>query len=117
MSVVEPFPTHPPYLETVVVREGDQGDRILVVPEGELDVATVDGLRQELLELAATGWRDLVLDLSRLRFADSSQIHLLLELDAAAAVQGFAFAVRLGGATPARRLLELAGLAERFAAA
>ncbi|MGN6188998.1 MAG: STAS domain-containing protein [Conexibacter sp.] len=116
MSVadVDRFPPYPSDFKLVVARRCDY---MLVCPEGELDIATVDAVRAEVLALAVRGCTRIVLDLSRLRFVDSCQIHLLLELQAAAALDGFDLAVRLGDATPARRLLALAGLDERFALA
>jgi anti-anti-sigma factor len=90
---------------------------VVVAAEGDLDITTVDRLRREVLDLGARGCPRIVLDLSGLTFADSSQIHLLLELQAASAVDGFAFAVHLGDAGPARRLLAVARLEQRFAAA
>jgi len=104
----------PPAFRVLLQREEE---RVVVAVEGELDIATVDLLRTEVLKLAAWGRPRILLDLSRLTFADSCAIHLLLELEAAAAIDGFAFAVHLGEATPARRLLALAGLVERFASA
>jgi len=116
MSAPVPFPVSflgdSPAFRIHLARAADSA---VVAPEGDLDVATVDELRTKVVALAAGGCRSVVLDLSRLAFADSSEIHLLLELEAAAAIDGFAFAVRLGDATPARRLLDVAGLAERFA--
>jgi anti-anti-sigma factor len=112
MSAADPFPSEPPALELRVERE--DGSCVVVVLEGELDISTVDAVRAEVLGLAARGCRSLVLDLSRLTFADSCEIHLLLDLETAAAVNGFAFALHLGEATPARHLLAMAGLEERF---
>jgi anti-anti-sigma factor len=110
MPVAEPFRSDPPPFEIVLVREPG---RMLVVPEGELDLATAGDLRRAVMDLSADGTESVVLDLSRLQFVDSCQIHLLVELEVAAALDGFAFAVRLGDATPARRLMALTGLEER----
>jgi len=114
MSAVPRFSSDPPALALELERDDA---RVAVAAAGELDITTVDGVRAEVLALAARGCPSIVLDLGGLTFADSCLIHLLLELEAAAALDGFAFAVRLGGRTPARRLLTVAGLAERFAAA
>ncbi len=114
MSAVDPLSGNPP---AFCIRLEREGGRVVVAAEGELDISTVDELRTEVVELAVRGCTRIVLDLSRLTFADSCAIHLLLELEAAAAVDGFAFAVRLGEGTPAQRLLTLAGLAQRFASA
>ena len=114
MSVADPFHFDPPFLDVAVVREHDH---MLVIADGELDVETASTVREEVLQLAARGYASVVLDLSRLTFADSSQIHLLFELEAAAAVDEFHFAVRVGDGTPARRVLTLTRLEDRFAIA
>lgn len=111
MSVAEPFRFDPPPFEVALVHEHDH---VRVIADGELDVETASTVRAEVLRLPARGCARVVLDLSRLRFADSSQIHLLFELEAAAALEGFAFAVRIGEGTPARRVLSLTRLEDRF---
>lgn len=114
MSAGPRFSSDPPALD---LRLEHDDARVVVAAAGELDITTVDGVGAEVLALAARGCPSIVLDLGGLTFADSCLIHLLLELEAAAAIDGFAFAVRVGDATPARRLLELTGLAERFCSA
>jgi anti-sigma B factor antagonist len=92
-------------------------DHVLVVPEGELDITTVGAVRHKVAALRARGFPSVVLDLHGVTFADSSLLHLLYELESAAAADGFAFAIRIGASGPARRLLDVAGLADRFAVA
>jgi anti-anti-sigma factor len=106
-----PFP-HPPGLTIAVVPERD---RVVITPEGELDIASVDAVRHKVAALRARGFQSIVLDLRGLTFVDSCTIHLLLELESAATADGSTFTVQLGVASPARRLLVLAGLGERFA--
>ena len=107
-------PGRPPGLSVAVV---PQRDRVDVVPEGELDIATIAAVRHKLAALRSGGFERVVLDLRRLSFVDSCAIHLLFELESAAARDGIALSVRLGTATPARRLFALAGLEQRFAVA
>ena len=52
------------------------GDAVTVSPVGELDLATAPLLEAELRRTA--GSRELVVDLRRLTFIDSSGVHLLL---------------------------------------
>jgi anti-anti-sigma factor len=92
-------------------------DHVLVVPEGEVDIATVGAVRHKVMALRARGFSRVVLDLQSVTFVDSCLIHLLYELESAAATDGLAFAIRVGTGGPARRLLNLAGLADRFAVA
>jgi anti-anti-sigma factor len=92
-------------------------DHVVVAPEGELDIGTVGGVRHKVAALRARGFSRVVLDLRGATFVDSCTIHLLFELESAAATDGFAFEVRLGETGPARRLLDLTRLADRFAVA
>src|SRR5215212_6111130 len=71
-------------------------DHVLVVPRGELDIATVGAVRHKVATLRARGFSRVVLDLRGVTFVDSCTIHLLYELDSAAAADGLGFAIRLG---------------------
>jgi len=90
---------------TVEVGEGPHG--ALVTPRGELDIATQPELRAALEQQAANG--GLTLDLSGLRFLDSSGLRLILETAEAARREGFAFHV-LPGSPAVQRLFEVAGV-------
>jgi anti-anti-sigma factor len=84
-------------------------DRGTVVPRGELDIATQGELRAALLRQAAQG--AVTLDLSRLRFIDTSGMRLILETAEAARREGFEFTV-LRGSPSIQRLFEVAGVME-----
>jgi anti-sigma B factor antagonist len=64
---------------SVDVRNAD--DRVVVALSGELDMAEVPGLRQELDAVEADGPPVLVLDLRNLSFIDSSGLRCILESD------------------------------------
>jgi anti-sigma B factor antagonist len=53
--------------------------KVRVAPEGELDLATVGGVRAELDHLLGVGFTHIVLDLRRLSFLDSTGLRLILE--------------------------------------
>jgi anti-sigma B factor antagonist len=89
------------------VETGGGPDGTVVAPRGELDVATQGQLRAALEQQAARG--AVTLDLSGLRFLDTSGMRLILETAEAARREGFAFSVLPGG--PAvQRLFEVAGV-------
>jgi len=89
----------------IAVREGPEGT--VVTPRGELDMATADELRAALD--AAQG--PLTLDLSGLRFLDTSGLRLVLETAEQARRDRRELTVVPG--TPAvQRLFEVAGVAE-----
>jgi anti-anti-sigma factor len=54
-------------------------ERVIVVPHGELDLATVELLRAEFDALASRGFPTIVLDLRRLLFLDSTGLRFILE--------------------------------------
>jgi anti-sigma B factor antagonist len=69
-----------------VSREDGQA---VVSPRGELDMATVGAVEQELKELRRSGTDRILLDLRGLTFLDSSGLHLLVRWTSAASRDGF----------------------------
>jgi len=92
---------------TVDVGGGPDGS--VVAPRGELDMATQGELRAALEQQAARG--AVTLDLSGLRFLDTSGLRLVLETAEAARRDGFVFTV-LPGIPAVQRLFEIAGVME-----
>jgi anti-sigma B factor antagonist len=92
---------------TVEVGGGPGGS--LVTPRGELDVATQGELRTVLEREVARG--AVTLDLSGLRFLDTSGLRLILETAEAARRDRFDFAV-LPGSPSVQRLFDVAGVRE-----
>jgi anti-anti-sigma factor len=83
------------------------GDTVVVVAEGEIDLATVDEL-QTALHAAGEGATQVLLDLRAVTFIDSAGVRLVLE-----AMRTLPdFAVVRGGAEVAR-VFRLVGLDER----
>jgi anti-anti-sigma factor len=83
-------------------------DAVRVSPVGELDLATVPTLDACLAELRDSGCRQLIVDLSRLEFMDSTGLRLRLHYDAAARQDGFSFSLTRGPAA-FQRVFELSG--------
>jgi anti-anti-sigma factor len=106
MNVTDPddvMPGLPPARTfRVVVRQ--QADRTLVVPYGELDLASAPDLEAVL---AAQGG-PVVVDLGQLRFVDLAGLRVLLEADARSRQDGMNLAFIAGAAV--RRLFECARL-------
>jgi anti-sigma B factor antagonist len=88
-------------------------DRVLVVPRGELDLATVTELEAQIQELRSRGFAAIVLDLRQLTFMDSTGLRLMLQLHAEARSDGFRFAI-IDGEGPVRRLLKLTCVDSQF---
>jgi len=86
-----------------------EGDVHTIALHGELDLATADEVDSELRRVEATDARSIVLDLSRLRFMDSTGIRVILSAD----VRSRADSNRLGlvhGPAAVRRVFELSGV-------
>jgi len=92
---------------TIAVGGGHDGS--VVAPRGELDVATERQLRAALEQQAAKG--TVTLDLTGLRFIDTSGLRLVLETAQAARRDGFTFGV-IPGPPAVQRLFEIAGVGE-----
>ena len=91
-----------PYRETVCVR-----------PIGELDLATVPVVEEQLSELEAAGFTNLTLDLRDVRFLESTGLRMLLRWNAKSRADRFVF--RLVAGPPAvGRLLDLTCTTEQF---
>lgn len=86
-----------------------QRSRVVVNISGELDVATVDAVHTTLVGLRDAGWEDIVVDLDRVQFVDSTGLGLLIEMDRRAQSEGWAFAI-VEGCEPLQRLLTLTAL-------
>jgi anti-anti-sigma factor len=84
-----------------------------VTPVGEMDMATVGQVKDQLRDLQGAGHHQLVIDLRRLTFMDSTGVHLLLECDAHARQDGIDFAI-IQGPPAIHRVLEITGLSERL---
>ena len=94
----------------VVVRR--EGAALVVAPEGELDMATVDSLRAGL-EPGPGDASVLVLDLRGLDFLDTSGLQLVFEQQRRAEQKGFSF-VLVRGQPQVQRLFDIAGMNDRL---
>lgn len=91
----------------------DGGVRILTA-EGELDIATAPPMLSAMASLVE-GARGVVLDLSAVTFFDSSGVRLVDRLSREASRVGAPYRVVAPPGSPARRVLELVGLAALLA--
>ena len=84
-------------------------DFIRVAPAGELDLWSCRPLRDQIDELWASGWTDVVLDLREVTFMDSSGLHLLIDNHRRATRDAMRFSL-IDGDGPVARLLDISGL-------
>lgn len=98
-----------PVVPTLSVEEIHLSDRLkVIVAEGELDIATVDELRdpvEDALESSAV-----ILELSALEFIDSIGVWTLVRLCQRAMRSGHRFAVVHGSHDQVKRVFELTAL-------
>ena len=88
-------------------------DHVVVAPRGDLDMATVGAVEQELRQLYESGFRSIVLDLGGLTFMDSSGLHLVMRWAAEASNDGLAFEVEPGPPV-VQRIFELAAVTDQL---
>jgi anti-anti-sigma factor len=84
-----------------------------VVLEGELDIATVEAACYRVAAAEREAPSLLVIDLSRLRFVDSTGVRVVLLADDRARAAGRRLAVRLGTG-PALRVFTALGLVDKL---
>jgi anti-anti-sigma factor len=85
---------------------------LVVTPKGEIDLATVDQVRDAVDRERQAG-EDLVLDLREVGFMDTSGLRYVLELNDAAARDGFRLQV-VRGPRAVQRVFEVSGLENRL---
>ncbi len=96
------------YLEIRAERDDDEH---VIALTGELDLDGAERVEQELLRAEATDARRIVLDLSDLRFIDSTGIRLILAADARSRADGDRL-VLIRGPQAVQRVFELTGIVD-----
>jgi anti-sigma B factor antagonist len=86
---------------------------VRVCPIGEVDVATVGRLREQLEEVMAAGRSRLILDLRQTTFIDSAGLHAAVHVNRAAAANGTEFAL-FAGPPAVQRTFAVTGLCEQL---
>jgi anti-anti-sigma factor len=95
-------------LQPLVVSAVPDRERVHLLVAGELDLATVPRLREELDTLFDVGWPHVVVDLRETTFMDSSGVHALVDARHRAQEQAARMLV-VTEPGPVRRTLELTG--------
>ena len=95
------------------VRSERTGDEHVIALVGELDLAGVDQVAEELLRAEKTDAGEIVVDLSELTFIDSSGIRLILEADARSRADGNRLRLIRGPAL-VQRVFEISGVTARL---
>jgi anti-anti-sigma factor len=88
-------------------------DTVRISPVGEVDAATIGGVREHINDAMATGTGRLILDLREITFLDSTALHLAVETNDWAARNGVEFAI-IPGSPAVQRTFHVAQLTERL---
>ena len=102
-----------PIPEAFSVRTEQHGDAAIVIPTGELDLATAPALEESLQGAFEGGAGRVVLDLRELEFIDSSGLRTLLTARRRAELAGARFSL-VAGHRALERTLEIAGVHKVF---
>ena len=89
-----------------------QGSALIVAPRGEIDLATVDLVR-DAAEAERQNGEDLVLDLREVGFMDTSGLRYVLEVVERSEREGFAVGI-VRGPRAVQRVFEVSGLESRL---
>jgi anti-anti-sigma factor len=103
-----------PIPDAFTVRTEQHGDASVVVPTGELDLATAPALEEALGRAFDSGNARVVLDLRELEFIDSSGLRTLLTARRRSEDAGAVFSL-VAGHRGLERTLEIAGVHKVFA--
>ena len=98
---------------SLALRSERNDDEQVIALAGELDLDGAQRVSQELQRAAAADVRRIVLDLSNLKFIDSSGVRLIVEADARSETEGAKLAL-IRGPQPVHRVFELTVVAERL---
>ena len=100
-------------MDLAIIEDASQG-RTIVKLGGELDIASAPELRERLLAILSRQTpSDLVLDLSELRFIDSSGIAVFVNTERRARLLGGTLAL-VAPQAPVLRVLQVCGLDQHF---
>ena len=102
-----------PIPEAFTVRTEQHGDAAVIIPTGELDLATAPALEDALQDAFENGSGRVVLDLRELEFIDSSGLRTLLTARRRAEQSSARFSL-VAGHRSLERTLEIAGVHKVF---
>ena len=88
-------------------------DAVRVCPQGEVDLATTDAIREKFEEMSGLGFRRVALDLREATFMDSTGVRLALELAESSRSAAWEFAI-IDGPPAVQRVFELTGVRSRL---
>ncbi|HEX8068146.1 MAG TPA: STAS domain-containing protein [Thermoleophilaceae bacterium] len=100
-------------MTTLSLETREEGEQVRVAVGGELDLSSALTFDEEMRRAEELGPSTLILDLSRLKFLDSTGLRLILSAHSRAAKRGHRLAV-VQGTEAVRRIFRLAGVTARL---
>ena len=98
---------------TLSLETREEGDQVRIAVEGELDLSSALTFDEEVRRAEERAPRTLVIDLSGLRFLDSTGLRLIMSAQARAKKRGHRLAIVEGGHA-VQRIFRLAGVNRRL---
>jgi anti-anti-sigma factor len=96
------------------IRTSVEGSTVTVTAVGEIDLSTIDDLRQAVTGAAGDGLDTLLLDLTEVEFIDSAGLGGLLELRSTLRSRSVTLRISAGDG-PVKQAMEITGLSELLA--
>jgi anti-anti-sigma factor len=100
-------------MTTLSLETRDEGEQVRIAVTGELDLSSALTFDDEVRRAEERNPRRLVIDLSRLKFLDSTGLRLIMSAQARARKRGCAFTV-VEGTEAVKRIFKLAGVGRRL---
>ena len=100
--------------EFSIIEQGSEAGHYVIAARGEIDLFTAPELKKGLTDAIEGGQHRIAIDLSEVSFLDSSGVHLLLRTRAVLGREDRALVI-ICPPGPARRIFEVAGIADLFA--
>jgi len=98
---------------TLSLETREEGEQVRIAVEGELDLSCALTFDEEIRRAEERGPRTLVIDLSGLKFLDSTGVRLLMSAEARAKKRGHRLAI-VEGTQAVQRIFRLAGVNRRL---
>ena len=98
---------------TLSLETREEGDQVRITVEGELDLSSALTFDEEVRRAEEREPETLVIDLSGLRFLDSTGLRLIMSAQARAKKRGHRLAI-VEGTQPVQRIFRLAGVNRRL---
>jgi anti-sigma B factor antagonist len=100
-------------MTTLSLETREEGDQVRIALSGELDLSSALTFDEEVRRAEAREPKTLVIDLSGLRFLDSTGLRLIMSAQARARKRGMRLAIVEGG-DAVKRIFRLAGVNRRL---